>query len=590
MSVPFRVQVQERGDGGWCIAAGPWFGRAHPVEIEAAEVARVWALAGALEALGEEIVPPPELAWAAAERALGLALGALFDRSSAVRTALREASAAAVLRDEGLAMFIDATSERVRALPWELLMDVERDQYFEALGTAVVLRVGPAPAVGHEPTDVAMWSAAGWTAEDDAASRAYVAEVMAELAQRGIEVPERADPNAALLHLVAHGDLDASRLQLALSAGAVPPETVVHGLRDRLAASAMVALGVCYGGANPPELADLLLQAGAPTVLAPARSMAVEVAAPFHAAFAAALVGGCSLGAATAAGRRRLRTEAFPFAEGRWYAMRLSAADVRVACWVHGRARDAWWPSSWPPARRDAVDALRQAREVAVEMGQGFLGVEHLLAVLPGKQPAFRVWSITPEDLRRAYEYVEASDGAAREPRITPRLLALLAELPPGYSATELFRLLQREAVAVLRRVKRELSSKLFDERDAEQTHDVTNWGGRAVHDTSVVWEMRQADGLEVVGGPEDGRVVRLPPGQVVGRWASELRCDVALYEGGQVRDLSLPRRAARRTEQGELEVYGRGGRAEIATPTRSGCLFLSASTAVLPVRLVGAR
>jgi hypothetical protein len=583
MTMPFRLQVHGREDGGWTVAAGPWHGRAHVIEVEAAQVERIWRLAAALRGLEDGPVPAPDPAWDQAERELGAALGALLERSGQVRTALREAIAVAQLRDEGLAILVDAPSEAISALPWELLVDVERGQYFEALGTAVVVRVGPAPSVGHEPSDVTAWTASAWCAGDDAASQAYVAGVGAQIGSKGIEFIERTEQPVTLLHLVAHGEVDANRLLVALSGERVPADAVVHGLRDRLRDALVVAIGVCNGGTSPSALTDVVLQAGAPTVIAAASSLPVEVASRFFSGFATAVVGGSSLGMAAAAGRRRVRTEAFPFADGRWHAMRLTTSDVRVACWVHGRARDVWWPSIWAPASREAVDVLRQARAVAVEMGQGFLGVEHLLVVLPARLPAFRMWAVQPEELRRVYEYVEASEVASREPRLSPRLVSLLATLQPGYSASDLFRLLQRETVPVLRRLKRELSSKLFNPRQSDDTREATLWGGGDA--SSIVWEMRAAEELEVVGGPEDGRRITLGPGEVLGRWAQELKCDVSLYDGGQVRDLSLPRRAARRTESGELELFGRGDRVEMAVPTRSGCVFLSASTAVMPVR-----
>ena len=169
----------------------------------------------------------------------------------------------------------------------------------------------------------------------------------------------------------------------------------------------------------------------------------------------------------------------------------------------------AWRPAGWPLPAPDAAARLDAARRYALARGAGYVGVEHLCEVAlsgpaPRRPQGPRPWLHLDRLARRAPDWTG-----------TPRLKALGLDLPEGFGLKEL-----------------------------EQALSAERPGAEA-----------PATALEVHGGPEDGRLCILQPGEWLGRDIPGLTPDHALYTDTPVTDPRLPRRAVEWLGPGRLSL-----------------------------------
>lgn len=169
-----------------------------------------------------------------------------------------------------------------------------------------------------------------------------------------------------------------------------------------------------------------------------------------------------------------------------------------------------WRPSGWPLPNAEAAALLEAARRYAMTRGSGYIGVEHLREIVqsgpaPRRPTGPRPWLHLDRLPRRAPDWTG-----------TPRLKALGLDLPEGFGLAEL-----RQALASV------------DRPGAEAP----------------------ATALEVYGGPEDGRLFTLRPGEWLGRDIPGLSPDHALYADTPLTDPHLPRRALEWLGPGRLSL-----------------------------------
>lgn len=197
-----------------------------------------------------------------------------------------------------------------------------------------------------------------------------------------------------------------------------------------------------------------------------------------------------------------------------WRLAQLGDAPVLLAAGLDAlhqpAVRRAWRPSGWPLPGAEAAARLDAARRYALARGAGYVGVEHLREVARSG-PAPR----RPQG-PRPWLHLDRLPGRAPDWTGTPRLKALGLDLPEGFTVAQL-----DEALAAADRP-----------------------GAEAL-----------ATSLEVVGGPEDGRLFTMKPGDWLGRDIPGLSPDHALYTDTPLTDPHLPRRAVEWLGPGRLSL-----------------------------------
>jgi hypothetical protein len=516
--------VRVEADGGWRISAGTSGMRVAEGRLSPAAVARL--VAAVDEALGPGAVvhvPGRDAARTAAEEAAGRALAAAPCCTPEVAAAF----AAAVVT--GAAVVVDAPDAEVSRLPWELLSATAMDPPIEALGRAAVARLaGGGRARDREPGS--HLAVAVWCPTSDPASERRAADLRQTLAASSLSP---VDPDEAeVLHVVCHGARDLSGIVVWLERGEAAAGTLGHVLAHAVARVRLVVLDVCEGGAQATRevdgLAARLVAAGAPACVAPHGRVGLEAAAAFSRGLYAALAGGAPLGAGIAAGRTVVRALARPHADSRWANYRLYVGDaLAVAQRLQQRG---WRPPGWPAPRPAAAAWLLAACELAVNAGFSHVGVDHLALSLPASTPGR-----SAARLRFAVERCRAGlvsrlarlePGPLGSPAATPRLDIAGARLDPGWDCEAL-------CAALLLDIGPDLAVGL-PQRGTRGFETLRSHGAGA---TRV-----PPDGLEVVSGPEDGRVLALAVGLVIGRAGPE-GPDVALYSADGTHDPRLSRR-----------------------------------------------
>ncbi len=537
-------------EGGWRLLVSrgglrPLEGRVHPA-----------AAAAALEAAGALAeTEGDDEAFSRAEARAGRALSAALRASPEIRAALERALAAA--GERAAAVLIDAPDRALRALPWELLSDHPEGLPLESRGVAAVLRLGdgepPAPPPG--PPQTLIWSP---DPEDPIA-----AEVTARLARlcaaRGLPPPADAldpPPGPALLHLVAHGEERRHLQRLLADEAGLGTDAAVHALGPALRSAALVFVAICEGGAPLPsereELVARLLRAGAPAVVAPRDRLDIEVAGAFLEGLYGAL--GAGLPDAVAAGRRRVRALATPYADARWHQLSCAVGSLQAAAAPLPGA-GAWTPPGWPAPGPEAAALLERARALAEARGDGFIGVEHLL-LCAGRMPGGRRLSPPAQVSERLDRFRQCRPEAPLA--LSPRLASLGAALPAGCDEPALWEALFDRAGLTVRALLGHLSPAA--EAPGGETMPATAAEGSGG---------APPDALEVIGGPEDGRWIAPAPGETLGRWSESGRADHHLYSDTRVEDAALSRAHLRWLGPGEVERLRPCGRRRELAPGR---------------------
>ena len=332
------------------------------------------------------------------------------------------------------------------------------------------------------------------------------------------------DGTAQILHLVCHGVASLESLSLALADGQLAsPGAVAAHLRQALARTELVLLEVCSGGASLPlGLAGRLLAWGAPAVIGPQRPIGKDAAETFRVPVLEALAAGETVLEAVARGRTALRRLAVAHPSARWWQPVAHTGDREG---LANRPLCRTGPA-WQGAGPEVAGLLAVAWERAT--AEGWCGVRHLLLAVAGSDPL-------GADLARVAKAGPLSGGVdATRPPLSPRLRVLLAAPAPPDRAG-LTRLLVG-VPWVAARLDPGVLASLQSPEDRWSTAPARPGPRPALGGAGLV--------LEVWGGPEDGRQVRLDaPGQTLGRWAPGSQEATALCLPPAPADRTLSRR-----------------------------------------------
>lgn len=205
----------------------------------------------------------------------------------------------------------------------------------------------------------------------------------------------------------------------------------------------------------------------------------------------------------------------------------------------------------WPPAAEEARRLLERAQVIAEQGGLGYLGVEHVALALVESGAAGPTIEqmrrfLAPASLRPVLTgVVLVNDDPGLTP--TPRLGRVAAALDPHFEPEQLAATLTADPGSVLHvlagcdlgAVVPRMRSEILVETALGQETDGPPFLG----------------GLEVLGGPEDGRPLWLSPGETLGRWAPQGAPSVSLYERSRLRDRLLSRVHLEMSEGGRVLV-----------------------------------
>lgn len=539
-------------DSGWAVSLRERDTRGVRGTTPAAAVDAVRAARGQLGGGAVVLLPGLDSRQTAAEEALGRALTSAITADPLLAREWARLLGVAEGRQEPITVAIDAEAYAIRSLPWELLAHDPLGAPLEAAG-GVVLRLAKGRAGGPLAARGPIQTLA-WTPQpDDPAVSHIAAHIQGVCAQHALPpplpVPVPVDAQAgggpAVLHLVCHGETLSDQLRL-LGSSELSSGTAVHMLSPLLPRAALVVLSVCEGGADLPReldgLSERLLAAGARAVVSASGALSVDAAERFLEGLYDALAEGAVLSAAVAAGRRAVRGLAAPYPDSRWHRLRLLVGDLQAAEQPLRQAAAAGWtPPGWPRPAPDAAEQLACARRVAEAMGGGFVGVEHLALALVEQPPVAGLEAVRyPLGLR----LTEIRDGLAQfiptpgrrdaALRLSPRLVALGAHLPAGFSTVQLWQALLAHAGAVVQQLS---GSDAVAAMAAGDVATVQTWDPSGARYSAV------PEALEILGGPEDGRRLRPKDGQSIGRWAEPARSDLLLYAETLLTDPRLSRR-----------------------------------------------
>ena len=507
------ILIQLEGDR---LRVGHALARAHEARLPPG------ALAAAAEEIREMLRPSPgfavpgrDAARTAAEERAGRRLGALLGEAPGARERLAAQLGEARGRGESPVIAVDCPDPLARSLPWELLAVDQAP--LEALGEAVIARLAPGPRPAPLPPRAAPRLEAWLPDPDDPVCAARLGALGEAARARGVAAPtaitpeDAADPgDAPLLFLICHGAADAAGVELLVSGAAPSAGTVGHLLAPRLRRCLAVILEVCEGGgaaeAELDSVGSRLVCAGARAALAARARLSVEAAAALSEGVLDGLVAGEALSAAVARGRRRIRQLSSPRPDARWHTLSLWVSSLDALEATLGPAAPRGWR-----AAPDAAAWIQEAVALAEDAGRGFLGVEHLLLSVPATRGLLAMARHALEARRGAL--LDGISGLQRQGRVealqlSPRLAALRDALPEGFDAGQLW-----EALAG--------APGVLSLLDLGAVAPAQSFGG-ATLEQAPPWEQPPGAALEVLGGPEDGRVLRPAPGAWIGRYHAE--------------------------------------------------------------------
>lgn len=386
------------------------------------------------------------------------------------------------------------------ARPWELLGADPRFADWQVVrgGEAADAAVEPDPPLELRPMDGPARIASIWAAEpEDPEVRRLVEAV-------GL-------PPAGLVHLVVSaprtGPLDEAATRALRRARLV--------LLDLLGRSGRLVAG---------ELPAELLGAGAAAVLAPASVLEPSASIAVAGVLDRMLRGDATLVEVAAAARAMLQARGLA---GAWpWALRLYVADPGVLA-VRSGLRPAWPPGS-PEGERVLGQALVAARRA------GWLGVEQLARAL-AQHPEVGPYA---EGLRTVASMAPPVEGGG----VSTRVLSL--PLGPGWGPADLLRAL----------VSVPWVGGCFEPRTlarllawvAARGGPPASFGGPPPHPG---WA------IEVLGGPEDGRLLLPRVGESIGRADPDLPGRAETRTGFGAADPELSRRHLRVVDEEQVEI-----------------------------------
>lgn len=574
MSTPLVLRVHHEPDAGWHVSLGEVGARVEVGRLPPAQAAAV--VAGVADCLSLEdrtvlLVAGDDVAVTQVEEQAGRHLAQVLESSPAVARVLARALGAAEARGGLLPVLVDAAAPELRDLPWECLASDPEGPPLEGGAGAVVARMGQGGGLGRG----GKLRPVLWCADDqDAVVCALVDEVRLACERAGLEPavrPEQAAPaagEAGLVFLIGHGEAVDSRLRVLGPEGGIAPGTLAHSLRPWLEGAPLVVLLICEGGLRHPQapdgLVDRLLLAGAAAVVASEVRLAAPAAASLVGELVPVLAEGGSVAEAVAAARRAVRGLALPYPDARWWRLGLTVGHARALDW---RAAAELLPPGWRPGPT-ARPVLARALALACAHRHGWLGMEHLALALAELPPPDKVHRFVLNRWLPALPSLMSQVESAPRPKPvqTPRLLRLRARLPDGFEAEELAAALadslpagaQARLGLTVSDDGGDLTMEEFDLRMLA-LHALQDDDGIVTPDPSAPPPMGPWGGFEVVGGPEDGRVLVLRPGELLGRAHHPPQADHLLFQGEGGVDPWLSRRHLRVEEGGAITLLRRG-------------------------------
>lgn len=582
MAVPLLLRVSPASDGRWRMLVGRMVERLAEGEVDAARVSAVTAALTRWESARPVTVPVPrrDAEHRRAEEDLGRALVRTLGASQELTQRFAASLGAARARNEPLVVMVDVADPELRRIPWELLAADAEGLPLESAGAGVVARLsqvsaGAPNSVPDDPgVDVAVWC----PTPEDPVCAAVLADLDDTLRRHEVGPALRLDPvraqtppprsGSVVLHVVCHGRRDADEVRLLLDGTSAGGPTAVARLNQWVASADVLILDVCEAGAATDHLLDALpgrlLASGAHAVVAPTRRCSTQAARAFSAGFYAGWTEGRSLAGAVARGRTEVAALGLGLVDTRWYNHVLYAPDAE-SLFRPGPQPAIWRPAGWPRPGRDAEALLQTAKALADQAGQGFVGVEHLgLALVHGAGNGVLTTRVRAALSTRARAMDGLNDGRfpkgdqPRDPRGTPRLQRYGALLRPNFTSDDLCTLLVADRGCILQVFSRPRLLDLLP-RDDEgpvgvatipegvQCVDPTTLDGPPLP-SAVPLEIGPAQALEVMGGPEDGRVLDVRPEEVIARYGAspEAAGRHVLYAGTYVFDRRIHRVFAR--------------------------------------------
>lgn len=471
------------------------------------------------------LLPGADSAFVAGERRVGRALAELF--GGAVDRALEQVKARTGAR---LELFVDAGP--LAHLPWELLECAPQDSGAAAGARVVRLVPGAARASARGGAEV-------WVPVPDDAVCAEVAGALGPLDHL----------RARVLHVICHGEIRGGEMFLRLGGGrAVDAAGAVAVLRERLREGPIVVLDVCGAGGAVADagasMSHRLVEAGAAACLAPRCPYDAAASIAASRALYGALAAGSELAAAVDAVRGALAAMGMAHPAFRWWTPVLAVADAR--------------------SLRRGADAL-MAEACRLGAVHGFVGVEHIAVACARMAAPPPAVAIERERLLAMGETLGAWSPGPRDAGVTPRVAAMLAELPEDFDTDALL-----AALARARPVR--MAAPFLGRADAAAAGGPTVEAGGPDRPARGGWL------LEVLGGPEDGRRIALAPGDVLGRWdPARTERAIELFVEGPF-DPAVSRR--------HLEVTATGALCALAPFTDGGdVLRLGRATRLLVLR-----
>lgn len=233
-----------------------------------------------------------------------------------------------------------------------------------------------------------------------------------------------------------------------------------------------------------------------------------------------------------------------------------------------GESPPLWRPDGWPEPAADAGRLLDAAHNLACSLRGGFLGVEHLVAALlqPGLGGGPAAGRLRDLSQRGGVDpWLNAGDAPTDgEPTLTPRLASWAAHLDDGFDIETLARVICADPDHHLHALAgQDLGAADHPTADPWATVSAAAWAGSWSADVRAV---------QVLRGPEDGRVLRLRRGETLGRWAPTDGPQQALYTTSNLQDPALSRRALTWEEDGHVRLarparHVRGGATVLAPP-----------------------
>ena len=547
MALPLRIRLTPLPDGSLHVLADDRHTRSAVGVLPAAAVEALRA------DVSRQLAPKPGVMIAGrdggrsrAEEAVGRSLASVLAASPALTAGIAGHLGEARGRGELSALVVDAEEGWLRDLPWELLTAPDRGAPLERTGEAAVVRLAP----GRRAQGTARTGAGVkvWCPGEDPASQAVRRQLSALAAELGMAL-SRADPfaevgePASVLHIICHGEGSFEQLRLRLGGAAMDPADLAHRLGPSLASLRLVVLDVCdAGGATREELDGLaarLIAAGAPACVAPRGRCAVAAAARFSEGLYRALSDGAELAGAVVAGRREVGGLGHPHPDSRWHNHLLVVGDMETLSGLSGGGA-GWRPEGWPAPSAESAALLDRAWALAGGERAPFVGLEHLALALEGGaegEVAPRVRTLLmrrPGALAGHISALVPVANTAPDTRGTPRLRGLAGLLKPGFTPDDLWTVICQEPGHALHRLAGGSLGVCIRAQIAGGA-TLRTLSGQGVGGAP-------AARLEVVGGPEDGRVLALSEGDEVGRWDTSRAIGGALYEGRGVTDPRLSR------------------------------------------------